>query len=184
MAGNTLDVARIEDASIKHQTEVRVVTGAVVVTVDGMDGGGPNHLMIASTSEPAERALGGGAEFVDVIHLHHPLEVVAPAYGGGTFTMNLYERWDGNPYKQAGFENADEYIDIINHAVFGVTIIVLKPNGERRYQKLRGCRVTGPIMPSGTISRATRTRTMAVPCAYTRQEFSPKNAGGLAGVIA
>lgn len=165
---NTLDLQRFStEAAIDHHTQVKVVTGAVAVSVTPPGGSGETTLMMESMSEPQERTIGGAAP-VEVLHVPHPIEWVVPAYDGGTFTLNLHETWENNPYEEAGFAGMDEFIDIINHVEFTTSIFTFRPNGKTRIQQCVGCRITGPIIPSGPLARSTTNRIMPVPVGYVR----------------
>jgi hypothetical protein len=167
MAQQTLDLLRVSDAALKHRTQVKVVTGAVLVTYTLPGADFPGTIMLESMSEPQERVL-GAPQRVNVLHLLHPLEVVAPAYDGGDATLTLMETWNKTPYQELGFGNAKEFLDVINHEPFTITIATYKPDGSKNFGKLQGCRVVGPIIPNAPLSRATQTRMMNAPIGYTR----------------
>jgi hypothetical protein len=170
MAGQTLDLLKVSDRQLKHQTIAKVVTGAVLVTYDVADASGStaqNTVMLESMTEPQERTL-GAPQRVNVLHLLHPLEVIAPAYDGGDVTLTLIETWDKTPYQELGFSGAKEFLDIINHKPFTITVATYKPDGGKNFSKLWGCRVVGPVIPAGPLARDTQMRRMNAPVAYTR----------------
>ncbi len=170
MAGQTLDLLKVAGRQLKHNTTAKVITGAVLITYDVTDNTGATEqstVMLESMSEPAERTL-GQVQRVNVLHLLHPLEVIAPAYDGGDVTLTLVETWNKTPYQEIGFSGATEFLDIINHKPFTITVATYKPAGGRNYVKLNGCRVVGPVVPSGVYRRDTQMRLMNAPVAYTR----------------
>lgn len=123
--------------------------------------------MLESMTEPSEQTV-GSANSINVLHLHRPLEWVAPAYGGGQVQITMIEEWTNTPYETLGFSNAVEFLDVINHDEFGITAIVYAPNGTKAKTILTGCRVLGPIIPTGAYARQTTTRTVTATVGYTR----------------
>ncbi len=168
---NSLDPVRANEGNaMVRKTRSRVISGAVAITIAGNDdvNNGPT-IMLQSMDEPSEETVGVAAK-VDVLHLHTPLEWVAPAYGGGRAAITMVESWDKTPYEEAGFKDATEFLDVINHEEFGITIIAFRPDGKKNIQVLSGCRLISPIIPTGPYARGTQTRTMRGMLGYIRQK--------------
>lgn len=153
---------------IRHQTISRVISGSVLIQVDG------KTLLIDNMTEPSEDSL-GPADKVEVLHLERPLEWVAPAYDGGTVMLTLVEeqtKGRRSPYRAAGFKDATEFVDIINHQTFSIVIILYNADGSQTVQKLHNCRVIAPITPNGGYSRGTLRRTLSAQVGYTHRTTS------------
>ncbi len=164
---NTLDISRV--GGIDHHTEVKVVTGAVVVTYS-IPGGSSTSGLLQAMDEPREQTT-AQPRAINVLHLLHPLEWVAGAYGGGQTTLYFYESWNKTPYQEIGFRDAKEFVDIVNHEPFIISNITYKPKslgGGTNVSKLLGCRVLNPGMAQGKIARDTVERMIPFQIGYTR----------------
>ncbi len=163
----TLDLLKVSQHHTKHHTQSKVISGAVLITYNLPGSSDADTIMLESMTEPSEGTVGTAAP-VNILHLLHPLEWVAPAYNGGTVNLTLIETWEKSPYEELGFTGVKDFFSIINHEAFAITVTTYIPRGGKKIARLMGCRVTGPIVPTGSYARGTTTRTMNVPVGYTR----------------